>query len=184
MSREDPDDDALLVAAGAGDQVAFNRLVQRHAPRLYALARRYGCAEADAEETVQDTFWRAWKTAGAWRPGGAKVSTWLYRVAVNRIIDRRRASTRRPEDPIPDGQDFVDGAATPEQALAARQRLAALGAAIAQLPDRQRMAIILSTQQGRSNAEIAHILGVREGAVEQLMVRARKALRERYRRLQ
>ena len=57
-------------------------------------------------------------------------------------------------------------------------------AAIAELPDRQRMAIILSAQQDKSNAEIAEILGSSEGAVEQLIVRARKKLRDQYRRLE
>ncbi|MEM1050105.1 MAG: sigma-70 family RNA polymerase sigma factor [Pseudomonadota bacterium] len=184
MTLDDPDDDALFKATGEGDQIAFNRLVQRHAPRLYAIARRYGCATADADEIVQDTFWRAWNSAGDWQPGGAKVATWLYRIAVNRIIDHRRSIKRRPEDPMDDKDDFVDAAASPEQALDDRQKMAFMQAAIGALPDRQRMAIILSTQQGKSNAEIARIFDVTEGAVEQLMVRARRALRESYRRLQ
>ncbi|MGI9503856.1 MAG: RNA polymerase sigma factor [Geminicoccaceae bacterium] len=179
----DADDDSLLAAAGEGDQTAFNQLVQRHAPRLHAVARRYGCSDADADEIVQDAFWRAWKSAGNWRPSAAKVSTWLYRVAVNRIIDHRRTLGRRSEDALDDGPDIADNTANAEKALDDRQCLAAMRAAIAELPDRQRMAIILSTQQGKSNGEIAEILGSSEGAVEQLMVRARRMLREKYRRL-
>lgn len=179
----DGDDDALMLAAGGGDTLAFNRLVQRHAPRLFAVARRQGCSEADADDIVQDTFLRAWHAAGRWRPGGAQVSTWLYKVAVNRIIDHRRAAGRRPEDGLAEGQDFADTQPTPEQALGERQRLAVLQAGIAALPRRQRMALILTVQQGKTLAESAEILGCTEGAVEQLRVRARRALREQYRSL-
>ena len=181
---QDPEDDTLLVSAGRGDQVAFNRLVQRHAPRLHAVARRYGCSEADADEIVQDTFWRVWKAAKKWQPGGAKVSTWLYRLAANRTIDYRRVEGRRRTDSLSEDQDFEDETANAERSLGDRERLSAMLAAIAKLPDRQRMAIILSAQQDKSNAEIAEILESSEGAVEQLMVRARKTLRDQYRRLE
>ena len=181
---QDADDDALLVSAGRGDQAAFNRLVQRHAPRLHAVARRYGCSEADADEIVQDTFWRVWKSARKWQPGAAKVSTWLYRLAANRTIDYRRMEGRRRSDPLGEDQDFEDETANAERSLGDRQRLSSMQAAIAKLPDRQRMAIILSAQHDKSNAEIAKILGSSEGAVEQLMVRARKTLRDQYRRLE
>jgi len=141
------------------------------------VARRYGCNEADADEIVQDTFWRAWKAAKKWQPGGAKVSTWLYRLAANRTIDYRRVEGRRRADPLGEDQDFEDETANAERSLGDRQRLSSMQAAIAELPDRQRMAIILSAQQDE-------ILGSSEGAVEQLMVRARKTLRDRYRRLE
>ena len=183
MAR-DCDDDALLAASGEGDQIAFNRLVQRHAPQLYAVARRYGCSDADADEIVQDTFWNAWRTAHRWKPGGARVATWLYRVAVNRILDHRRAKGRRREDVLAEGLEIADPLLSPpEQKVGDRQRLRAMQAEIATLPDRQRMAILLSVQQDKSNAEIARILGCSEGAVEQLMVRARRTLRATYRRL-
>ncbi|MEM9632919.1 MAG: sigma-70 family RNA polymerase sigma factor [Pseudomonadota bacterium] len=184
MARIDPDDDdALLKAAGEGSQTAFNRLVQRHAPRLHAVAQRYGCTSADADEIVQDVFWRVWKHSSKWQPGAARASTWLYRLAVNRTIDSRRATGRRPEDPIEEGQDFQDHTATVEQVLDDQQQLKAMRSAISRLPDRQRLAIILSTQQEKSNFEIAEILGISEGAVEQLLVRARRTLRESYRSL-
>lgn len=177
------DDAALFLAAGDGDQVAFNRLVQRHAPRLFAVAKRYGCSDADADEIVQDTFWRAWRAASGWRADGAKVSTWLYRVAVNRIVDYRRAAGRRAEEGLDEERPIADAAATPEQALGDRQRLAAMRAAIDTLPERQRMAMILTTQQDMSVSEVAEALDATEGAVEQLMVRARRTLRDRHRRL-
>ena len=99
----DMDDDTLLVSAGKGDQTAFNRLVQRHSPRLHAVARRYGCSEADADEIVQDTFWRVWQSARKWQPGAAKVSTWLYQLVANRSIDYHRAAGRRRTDPLGEG---------------------------------------------------------------------------------
>ena len=177
----DADDDTLLVSAGRGDQVAFNRLVQRHAPRLHAVARHYGCSKADADEIVQDTFWQAWKAAKKWQPGRAKVFTWLYRLAANRTIDYHRVESRRRTDSFGEDQDFEDETTNPERLLADRQRLSAMQTAIAELPDRQRMAIILSAQQDKSNAEIAKILGSSEEAVEQLIMRARRTLRDKYR---
>ena len=183
MSR-DMDDESLLVSVGKGDQTAFNRLVQRHAPRLHAVARRYGCSEADADEIVQDTFWQVWKSARKWQPGAAKVSTWLYQLVANRAIDYLRAAGRRRTHPLGEGLHVEDETANAERSYGDRQRLSAMQAAVAELPDRQRLAIILSAQQGKSNTEIAAILECSEGAVEQLMVRARKTLRDRYRRLE
>ena len=180
----DADDDALMVSVGRGDQTALNRLIQRHAPQLHAVARRYGCRDGEADEIVQDIFWRVWTSAKRWQPGAAKVSTWLYRLAANRTIDYRRAEVRRRTDPLDEDQEFEDEAANAERSYGDRQRLSAMQAAIAELPDRQRMAIILSVQQEKSNAEIAEILGSSEGAVEQLMVRARRTLRDRFRRLE
>jgi RNA polymerase sigma-70 factor (ECF subfamily) len=148
------------------------------------VARRFGCSDADADEIVQDTFWRVWKSANKWEPGRAKVSTWLYKLAANRTIDYHRAATRRHTAPIGEDQEFVDEAANAEQSFGDRQRLSAMQAAITELPDRQRMAIILSTQQDKSNTEIAEILGGSVGAIEQLMVRARKTLRDQHRRLE
>ena len=175
------DDDALMAAAGQGDERAFNRLVQHYAPRLHAVARRYTGSDADADEIAQDTLWRAWKAAPDWQAGDAKLSTWLYRVAVNLSIDRLRR--RRPDAGADAVDALADEAAGTDTALADRQLLALMRAAIDRLPENQRMAIILSVQQDLSNSEIAETLGSSEGAVEQLLVRARRSLRKSYRSL-
>lgn len=170
-------DDSLIAAAANGDEAAFNRLVRRHADRAHVLARRYLGSAAEADDVLQEAFWRAWRGAPKWRAGEAAFSTWLYRVVVNLCIDRsRRARIRRwlPFDSAPEPASDAVGA---DDAFEAGEELRAVLADITQLPDRQRAAILLSAEGGRANAEIAEILGVSEKAVESLLVRARRTLR-------
>ncbi len=182
--QSDEDDEMLVAAAGRGDEQAFNRLVQRHAPRLHAVVRRHIGSSDDADEIVQDAFWKAWKASSRWQPGGARFSTWLYRVAVNRSIDHLRATRRRREVTVDEVPDALDASAGADAAADQRQILGLMRQAIDQLPDRQRLAVLLSTGEEKSNAEIALIMESSEGAVEQLLVRARRSLRKTYRDLQ
>jgi RNA polymerase sigma-70 factor (ECF subfamily) len=170
-------DDSLIAAAARGDEVAFARLVQRHSARALAVATRFLASSSEAEEVVQEAFWRAWRAAARWRPGDAAFSTWLHRVVINLCIDRqRRAKLRR----------FLSLEAAPEPAapaVAADDRLAASGELsavlddIRRLPARQRAAVLLAGSGEHSNAGIAAVLGVSEKAVESLLVRARRTLR-------
>lgn len=178
------DDEMLVAAAGRGDERAFNRLVQRHAPRLHAVVRRHVGSSDDADEIVQDAFWRAWRASPRWQPGGARFSTWLYRVAVNRAIDHLRAARRRQEVTVDEMPEAPAASAGGDTAADNRQILGLMRQAIDQLPERQRLAVLLSTGEEKSNAEIALIMESSEGAVEQLLVRARRRLRKTYRDLQ
>jgi RNA polymerase sigma-70 factor (ECF subfamily) len=125
-----------------------------------------------------------WQSAGRWRPETARLGTWIYRITVNVCIDRKRTGRRQAETfadiEMPDATDETVG---PEQRIAARQHLGAVLAGISALPDDQRMALILSVQQNLSNREIAAAMATSEGAVEQLLVRARRALRVIHRSL-
>lgn len=173
------DDEALIEAARDGDERAYDQLVRRHAPRTFAVARRVLGNDADADDATQEVFWRAWRAIGRWQPGNAKVGTWLYRITVNVCLDRHRHRKRRNESADDDSagasQDETPGA---EDRLADRQVLRAILGAIAALSPEQRMALVLSVQQGLPNREIATAMGISEGAVEQLLVRARRALRQ------
>jgi RNA polymerase sigma-70 factor (ECF subfamily) len=183
LSGSEPQDNELMAAAGAGDERAFNRLVARHGPRIFAVARRYLGAETDAEEVTQEVFWRAWRAAPRWRPGKARLTTWLHAVTAHLAIDRGRRRRRRGTEP-PEALEEIADAAVPQDArMGDRQELAAMTAAIAGLADRQRLALILSVQQGLANRDIAAALGLSEGAVEQLLVRARRRLRDVHRSL-
>lgn len=177
------DDDTLLAAMGKGDQQAFNQLVQRHSPRLHAVIRRYTRSADDADEIVQDVFWQVWKSSSNWQPNKAKFSTWLYKVAVNRSIDELRKRKRRLDQTVDELPDIETDEATGEQRLDDSQMLDLMQKAIDQLPSKQRLAILLSTNEEKSNGEIADIMDTTEGAVEQLLVRARRTLREKYREL-
>ena len=171
----DPDEsDAALVARyAAGDQSAARALTLRHGPRILALARRMLDDAAEAEDVTQETMLRLWQSAPDWRPDGAALATWLYRVASNRCIDRLRRRREHPSAAVPDRADDSPGALA---RLETADRAAALRAALAELPDRQRLAIVLRHFEDRTNPEIATILGTSVEAVESLLARGRRDL--------
>lgn len=172
----DTDDEALAKAVARGNERAFGLLVARHIGRVRAIANGYLGSAADADEVAQDVFVTVWRNAGQWRAEKGRFSTWLHRVTVNRCIDRHRAR-RRPAVPIEDVAHGLAAADDPERALAGRQALGEVRQAIGALPDRQRLALLLSVSAGLANAEIAQTMGISRGAVEQLLVRARSTLR-------
>ena len=176
VRTDDVDDDAnLLRAVANGDRRAFDRLSRRHVDRAFGVALRITGNRADAEDVVQDVFLRVWQRPEAWQPGQAQFSTWLYRVVVNRCLDLKRKpkasaldAIAEPEDPRPDAEtDLV---------AAARQR--ALLDAVATLPERQGAAIALTYTAGLKNTEAASALDISVKALEALLVRAKRELRD------
>jgi RNA polymerase sigma-70 factor (ECF subfamily) len=172
-------DDELIAAAGAGDDAAFRLLTKRHAPRAHVLAARFLGSPADADDVLQDAFWRAWKVMPRWRAGEALFSTWLHRVVVNLCIDRQRRARFRQFLPFSDTFDPPADDVGAEQQVAANRELGAVMADIQTLPVRQRAALLLSAEGEKSNAEIGQTLDISEKAVESLLVRARRTLRTR-----
>ena len=173
----EPQSDASLLALyAAGDQAAARALTARHAPRVFALARRMLGEVAEAEDVTQETMLRLWKIAPDWQADRAALSTWLYRVASNLCIDRLRRGRTLGGDAVPDLADETPG---PERRLQARDRATALTQALAALPDRQRLAIVLRHFEDRPNPEIAAILDASVEAVESLLARARRDLAAR-----
>jgi RNA polymerase sigma factor (sigma-70 family) len=168
-------DAPLLAAYAAGDGQAAAALVGRHLPWLVALgARMLGGDRAEAEDVAQEALLRLWRIAPQWQPGQAKVRTWLYRVALNLLTDRLRRRARNR--PLADAAEPADPGRGALAGLIAADRLAALTAAIATLPERQRQAVVLRHLQGLGNAEIAEILQTGIEAVESLLARGRRAL--------
>jgi len=100
----DPSEPDEIARAVAGDRNAQARLVDRHMPGVYALARRMLGSDEEAEDVTQDTFLRAWKALPAWQPR-ARLSTWLYRVALNRCYDRLRKRRERALEGLPEPVD-------------------------------------------------------------------------------
>lgn len=177
------DDDALMAAIGDGDERAFNRIVQRYGPPLHNYVHRYLRSEADAEEITSETLWRAWKQAPKWQPNRAKLSTWLFTVANNLATDHWRRTRKRAEDMADLIPDLADNAPGPEQYATAQSQLNSVSRFIDELPVQQRQALTLSVHEEMSVAEISAVLGASIGATEQLLVRARRTLRERNRSL-
>lgn len=168
---------ALIADMARGERRALAELIALHGRGLTVLATRYLGRADEAEEVVQDVFLRAWRHAGRYEPARARVSTWLYRIAVNLCIDRQRKSAFRRFIGLDDtAREIADPQPSAADHLAGRQRLAQVRTAIAALPGRQRMALLLSVVTGQENAEIAQTMGISTGAVEQLLVRARRSL--------
>ncbi len=174
MAEAGTEDDDLLAAYAAGDVAAAAPLARRHAPRVLAVARRMLGDAAEAEDVTQEALLRLWRIAPDWQPGRARVSTWLYRVTANLCTDRLRA--RRPTEPL----DAANEPAAPGRGAAGRmqddQRREALEEALARLPERQRMAVILRHIEELPNPEVARAMEVSVEAVESLTARGRAAL--------
>ncbi len=172
--------DADLVARlPAGDARALAELVRRHGPRLRALVFRFAGSSGEADDIVQETFWTLWQKSDRWQPDGPPFAAWLTRIAINRAIDRERRRKVRQFFGIEAAAEASDAGIDADRAVASRQELAAVVRDIAELPPRQRVAILLSAGRDLSNAEIAATLRLSEGAAEQLLVRARRTLRTR-----
>jgi RNA polymerase sigma-70 factor (ECF subfamily) len=167
-----PSDGELVARYAAGDQAAARALTERHVPRLYALARRMLGDAAEAEDVTQEAMLRLWRIAPEWEARAA-VGTWLYRVASNLCLDRLRARRRLSDAPVPERADESPGALG---RLEADDRAAALHAALAALPERQRLAIVLRHFEELSNPEIAAALDLSVEAVESLLARGRRGL--------
>lgn len=166
-------DAALLRRYAAGDQAAARALTLRHTPRVLALARRMLNDGAEAEDVAQETLLRLWRIAPDWRDDEAALGTWLYRVASNLCIDRLRRRRERSLDAV---REMADASPAALSGIEARDRVAALDAALALLPDRQRLAVVLRHIEERSNPEIATILETSVEAVESLLARGRREL--------
>jgi RNA polymerase sigma-70 factor (ECF subfamily) len=169
------EDSRLMLRIAARDERAFATLVSAHHGRVYALCRRMIGDDAEAEDTAQEVFLKLWTQPTSWSPEGARFSTWLYRVTANASIDRLRKRVPEPVDTIPDHADDRPG---PAAALHSSQVAARVEAALARLPDRQRLALVLTYYQGLSNKEAATALEVNVDALESLLARARRSLKD------
>ncbi len=174
LSRNDPDA-ALLARIGDGDDAAVRMIVNAKLPRVLALARRLLGDAAEAEDVAQETFLRVWRQAGRWRPGAALFDTWLHTVTLNLCRDRLRRRSETLVDVLP---EVADPAMPQDVAMAEGEQSRRVAAAVAALPDRQREAILLVHYQDLSNTAAAQTLDVSVDALESLLARGRRALRQ------
>ena len=174
---QDISDESLMERVCSADHQAFAQLVERHSGLFYAAAFRMCHNQQDAEDIVQDAFLKLWNKPQVFDASkGAKFTTWFYRVVTNLAIDRMRR--KKPQSGSDVLELMADKKPLADQALEEQDQQDVLEDAIARLPERQKAALNLCFYEGMSNKDAAEILGVGVKALESLLMRAKKALKE------
>jgi RNA polymerase sigma-70 factor (ECF subfamily) len=180
----DRSDVELMLASKGGDERAFAVLVDRHRAAIMNLTYRYLGNRADAEDLAQEVFLRVHRARHGYRPE-AKFTTWLYRIAVNACLNEVRNRKSRPtfgaasldDSPGPAATDAR--APTPADATERAELLEQVREAVAALPERQRLALLMNKFHGLGYEELATSLEMTVPAVKSLLVRARENVRRR-----
>ena len=196
-SRVDPGegpeagDARLIERATGGDRGAFDLLVERHLPRVWAVVWRILRHREDTEDVVQEVFLAAFQGLAGYR-GEAKFSTWLHRIAVTRALnhlDRKEEKMRRAFRNLEDGGDRLEaepepaaawvlhGSPSPLQVLEAGDLMRRLADCLSRMPAAWRAVLTLRDVDARSYEEIAALAGLALGTVRSRLARARVALR-------
>ena len=179
------EDGELLRKASEGDQEAFRRLVEKHREAVFRVCLGFTHDPSEAEDLAQDVFLQVYKNAGRFR-GGSKVSTWVYRIAVNRSLNYIRKKRTQAwlqalgwasgeEDPferLPAEND------APDALLERKERRRILRDALHRLPEKQRIAFTLHNVEGISYEDIASVMGCSLSAVESRLHRAKLNLQK------
>ncbi len=174
-------DESLMLAYAAGDVAAFERLYQRHRGKLYRfLARQLHGNGALADEFFQDVWQRVISARQGWKPDAA-FSTWLYRIAHNRLADHWRALQHRPPAPhdADERTERMPDHDTPERQLSEFEERRRLQLALDELPEEQREVILLRLEQELSLEEIGEMTGVGRETVKSRLRYAMDKLRQR-----
>ena len=167
-SRLPVSEEPLLPRVGRGDAAAVRECIERHGPLVWSLARRLWPTAADAEDAAQEIFAELWKNAARYQPEIASEAVFVATIARRRLIDRLRATRRRPateplsERPfeLPDPGHGSDGEVCAEASIAA--------GAVAKLRPEQRQVLLLAIQQGMTHEEIASAMKMPLGTVKTL----------------
>ena len=183
-----PNDEGRLVAAArGGDMAAFERLYRTHCSRVFGLCLRMTRRRDVAEDCVQQTFIRAWRSLDAFE-GRSAFGTWLHRIAVNEVLMHQRNRSTRPEldartERSAAGEDRAYEYEELAQPHGSNERDAGevmdVERALATLPAGSRHVVILQAVYGYSHEEVADMLGVAVGTCKAQLHRGRKMLRER-----
>ena len=172
-----------------GDEDALRELIETHQHRIIGTIAKMLGDESDAEDIAQQVFLRVWKSAPRWQPT-AMVTTWLYKITRNLVFNEVRRRKRHPvqsldatlKDDDRPRQIADPGVKAADTALLDDEMQAAIQAAIDELPDVQRMAVILRRYDDVPYEEIGEILDLSVPAVKSVLFRARTDLREKLRK--
>lgn len=176
--RSDEDLLAAYVEAGDDRESAFHELVSRYERRVYAICYRYFGNHADAQDATQDVFLAVARRGGTFR-GNSKLSTWLYRVAVNACNDIARKRRRRPQSPVEDIVGTAEAAGVEEHGpdpQDLRETELEVHRALAQLDETSRALVVLVAIEGFTYHEAAGIVDMPIGTVKSRVHRAKAQL--------
>jgi RNA polymerase sigma-70 factor (ECF subfamily) len=183
-SNEDAEDVRLMGLVAGGDTAAFEALVERHQALVAGTIARMLGSNSDVEDIAQQVFIRVWKSAARY-VARAKFTTWLLKITRNLVFNEMRRAKRHPHVPVqidPEAEELPlkdEITAPPDATLLQEELQGKIDDAIAQLPDTQRMALVLRRYQELSYEEIAEVLELSVPAIKSLLFRARTELRER-----
>jgi RNA polymerase sigma-70 factor (ECF subfamily) len=183
-SDEDAEDVRLMRLVSRGDTSAFENLIERHQALVAGTAARMLGSNSDVEDIAQQVFIRVWKSARRYVPR-AKFTTWLLKITRNLVFNELRRAKRRALVPLqsdPGAEDLSikdEINPAPDASLLEDELKRAIEEAILQLPESQRMALVLRRYEQLSYEEIAEVLDLSVPAVKSVLFRARTELRSR-----
>jgi len=177
-------DAEVMLRVAAGDDTAFDYLVEKFRRPLVSFMYRMTHNQAVAEELAQEVFLRVYRSRATYA-ADAKFTTWLYRIATNLAVNHARdtkaersgTSLDEPDQETGLTIDVADPETTVEQKLLRRERLAAIRKEVESLPERQRLAVIMHKYQNMDYRQIAEVLKLSESATKSLLFRAYETLR-------
>jgi len=180
-------DAEIMLRVKAGDQSAFDYLVQKYRRPLVSFMYRMARNTTAAEDLAQEVFLRVYRSRSTYE-ASAKFTTWLYRIATNLAVNHARDTRHeRPEVTVsldePDEEtgttmDVPDSTITAEESLLRRERMKAIRAKVEALPERQKLAVIMHKYQQMDYKQISEVLKLSESATKSLLFRAYESLRE------
>ncbi|MFZ0817611.1 MAG: sigma-70 family RNA polymerase sigma factor [Candidatus Sulfotelmatobacter sp.] len=180
-------DAEVMLRVKAGDQSAFDYLVQKYRRPLVSFMYRMARNTTVAEDLAQEVFLRVYRSRQTYE-ASAKFSTWLYRIATNLAVNHARdtrherpevtVSLDEPDDETGSTMDLADSKISAEESLLRRERMLAIRSKVEALPERQRLAIIMHKYQQLDYKQISEVLKLSESATKSLLFRAYETLRE------
>jgi RNA polymerase sigma-70 factor (ECF subfamily) len=177
----------VMLRVKAGDEAAFQYLVEKYRRPMLNFMYRMAHNAAAAEDLAQEVFLRVYRSREGYE-ASAKFTTWLYRIATNLAVNHARdtrnerperlLSLDEPDDATGLTPDVADGQLTAEEAILRRERLTAIRQRVQALPERQRMAVVMHKYQHMGYRQIGEVLKLSESATKSLLFRAYETLRE------
>ncbi len=186
-ASESPSDAEIMLRAKAGDQSAFDYLVQKYRRPMVSFMYRMARNTAAAEDLAQEVFLRVYRSRQTYE-ASAKFTTWLYRIATNLAVNHARdtrherpevqVSLDEPDDDTGTTLELPDGTLNAEQEMVRRERMLAIRQKVEALPELQKLAVLMHKYQQMDYKQIAEVLKKSESATKSLLFRAYETLRE------